>query len=159
MDKYYIKMNSPIGLLTLIENSEKVISGIQLNKEFDGTLINLETPLLKKLNKELNEYFAGKRRDFDIPFKQKATPFQKDVYDILKEVSYGYTVTYGDIAFLLNKEKGARAVGNALGKNDILILVPCHRVLGKNSLGGFTGGIEVKKKLLKIEGSAISGSL
>lgn len=159
MDKYYIKLNSPIGKLTLVESSEKVISGIYLNKDLDKSLINLETPLLAKLKKQLTEYFEGTRKDFDIPFKQKSTLFQKDVYDILKEVSYGYTVTYGDIAYLLDKEKGARAVGNALGKNNILILVPCHRVLGKNSLGGFTGGLEVKKKLLKLEGSVVNGLL
>lgn len=159
MDRYYIQLNSPIGLLTLIENKDSLISGIHLNFFPDETLIKLETPLLKLLKKQLNEYFAGSRKEFTIPFKQKLTPFQKEVYDVLKDVGYGYTIEYGDIAYLLNNEKASRAVGNALGKNNILILVPCHRVLGKNSFGGFTGGIETKKKLLMLEGSATIESL
>lgn len=156
MDKYYITYNSPIGKLMLVENRNTQISGIYLKKETSENLENLKTPLLKELEKQLNEYFEGRRKTFEIPFKQRLTPFQKEVYDVLKDVNYGYTVTYGDIAYLLNKDKGARAVGNALGRNNILILVPCHRVLGKNSLGGFTGGISIKRKLLEIEGSVFN---
>lgn len=154
MDKYYITFDSPIGKLLLVESDNKVISKVLLEEKPNETLINLKTPLLKKLKEELFEYFEGNRKEFSVPFAQELTPFQKEVYDVLAQVSYGYTLTYGDIAYLLGKEKGARAVGNALGKNNILILVPCHRVLAKGSIGGFTGGVKTKEKLLKIEGSA-----
>lgn len=152
MDKYFITVDSTIGKLILIENDKGFISGIKLNEEEPVYLTNNETPLLKKLKQELIEYFKGERKTFTVPFTQPLTPFQKEVYDILKDVPYGYTLTYGDIAFLLNKEGAARAVGNALGKNEILILMPCHRVLGKGSLGGFSSGLETKKRLLEIEG-------
>src|SRR5690554_5810426 len=98
VDKYYIKLNSPIGLLTLIENEDAFVSGIHLNFSSYKTLINLETPLLKLLKSQLKEYFSGIRKEFEIPFKQQLTPFQKEVYDVLKDVDYGYTVEYGDIA-------------------------------------------------------------
>ncbi len=152
MDKYFIKLDSIIGPLTLIENNDGIISGIYLEEVDVSNLVNLETPMLKKLKDELNEYFAGKRKEFTVPFIQPLTPFQEEVYNVLKDVTYGYSLTYGDIAYLLNKEGGARAVGNALGRNNILILMPCHRVLGKNSLGGFSSGLEAKRKLLKLEG-------
>lgn len=159
MDKYYLIYNSPIGKLTLIENEEKLISGIYLNKKPDKDLINSETSLLKKLKKQLEEYFDGKREEFTIPYTQELTPFQKEVYEILEDVTYGYTISYGDIAYLLKRDGVARAVGKALSANKILILVPCHRVVGKNGLGGFSGGVKAKKKLLKIEGSEIVGAL
>lgn len=152
MDKYYQIIDTKIGKLTLIENNENTITGVYLNDAPAKGLINKETNLLKKLKQQLLEYFEGKRKEFDIRTKQPLTPFQKEVYDILKEVDYGYTLTYGDIAFLLNNVKAARAVGNALGKNKLLILVPCHRVIGKDSLGGFAAGIKAKRTLLNLEG-------
>lgn len=156
MDKYYQIINTEIGNLTLIEDDNNTITGVYLNMLEVKGLIEEETPLLKKLKKQLREYFAGQRKVFDIPTKQPLTPFQAEVYDLLEDVGFGYTVSYGDIAFLLNNEKAARAVGNALGRNNLLILVPCHRVLGKNSLGGFTSDIKAKEKLLKLEGSLIN---
>lgn len=155
MSKYYIIIKTPIGELTLSQN-EDFITGVLLDEKPSNDLINEETPLLKTLKEQLLEYFAGTRKEFTVPFAQKLTPFQKEVYEVLALVPYGYTLSYGDVAYLLGKDKGARAVGNALSKNNILILVPCHRVLGKDSLGGFTSSIEAKKKLLKVEGSAIS---
>lgn len=152
MDKYFIKLDTIIGTLTLIENNEGIISGIYLEEVDTANLINNETPMLKKLKDELNEYFSGTRKEFTVPFTQPLTPFQEEVYNVLKDIPYGYSLTYGDIAYLLNKDGGARAVGNALGRNNILILMPCHRVLGKGSLGGFSSGLEPKRKLLKLEG-------
>lgn len=152
MNKYFQIMKTEIGNLTLIENHLNTITGVYLNNFSIKGLINAETPLLKQLKEQLRQYFQGERKKFDIPTSQPLTPFQAEVYDLLKEVDYGYTLTYGDVAFLLRNEKAARAVGNALGKNNLLILVPCHRVVGKDSLGGFTGGLGAKEKLLKLEG-------
>lgn len=155
MKKHYIIIDSPIGKLTLIE-TDQIITGVLLNELPDENIVQKETPLLLKLKEELFEYFKGERKEFTVSFTQKMTPFQKGVYEVLKDVPYGYTVTYGDIAYLLNNEKSSRAVGNALGKNNVMILMPCHRVLGKNSLGGFSSGLEAKKFLLKLEGSVYS---
>lgn len=152
MDKYYIKLSSEIGTLTLIENSDGIISGIYLEDVDTNNLTNKETPMLKKLKDELNEYFKGNRKEFTVPFTQPLTPFQEEVYNVLKDVGFGYSLTYGDVAYLLGKDGGARAVGNALGRNNILILMPCHRVLGQGHLGGFSSGLDAKRKLLKLEG-------
>ncbi len=153
MDKYYIKLKNNFGQFTLVESDDHFITGIYAEEVDVRKLILKETPLLLKLKQQLNEYFNKERKVFEIPFKQPLTPFQKEVYDVLLSVPYGYTLTYGDIAFLVGKEKGSRAVGNALGRNNLLLVVPCHRVLGKGSLGGFSSGIELKKKLLDLEGS------
>lgn len=155
-DKYYITLKNSYGKFILVEDLNGYISGIHANDFKTTNLILKETPLLKELKRQLNLYFQGKLKKFEIPFKQPGTLFEQEVYSVLAEVPFGYTVTYSDIAYLIGKEKASRAVGNALGKNDLLILVPCHRVLGKNSLGGFSSGLKLKKKLLKIEGVKIN---
>lgn len=151
-DKYYIKLKNDFGTFTLIEGENNYITGIYVTEVDVSNLINKRTPLLEELERQLKLYFSGELKQFNIKTKQKLTPFQKKVYDVLNEVPYGYTLTYSDIAYLIDNEKGSRAVGNALGRNNILLIMPCHRVLGKNSLGGFSSGVELKKKLLTLEG-------
>lgn len=151
-DKYYCVLENEYGTFTLIESDDNFITGVYA-EEFDvKNLIFKETKLLKELKEQLTLYFRGNLKKFTVPFNQNSTSFQKEVYDVLVQVPYGYTITYGDIAYLIGKEKGSRAVGNALGKNNLLILVPCHRVVSKTSLGGFSSGMELKEKLLKLEG-------
>ena len=152
MDKYYIKQNNHLTNLILIEDGKGFITGIHNNYD-TSKLEYKETPLLLNLKDQLTKYFEGTLKEFDIPYRQKTTPFQKEVYDVLVQVPYGYTVTYGDIAYMIGKPKGSRAVGNALGRNNLLIVVPCHRVLSTTGLGGFSSGLNVKKELLKLEGS------
>ena len=102
---------------------------------------------------QLREYFAGKRRAFDIPLNLSGTPFQLGVWAKLREIRYGTTVSYADIARAIGRPRAVRAVGAANGQNPIPIVVPCHRVIGKNgSLTGYGGGLEVKAMLLRIEG-------
>jgi len=119
-----------------------------LNAEF----ITDSSPILEQTKQELNEYFAGKRRVFDIPLYPVGTDFQKQVWKALLEIPYGETRSYKEIAQRVNNLKGVRAVAQAIGANGISILIPCHRVIGSNhSLTGFAGGIEAKRLLLNIE--------
>jgi len=101
---------------------------------------------------QLQEYLAGDRTIFDLPLDLKGTPFQLKVFEALQQIPYGSTVSYADIAVAIGNPKAVRAVGGAIGKNPVLIAVPCHRVIGKNgTLTGFSSGIPLKKKLLTIE--------
>ena len=111
-------------------------------------------PLLKKAVKQLDEYFAGRRKEFNLPLSMKGTAFQKKVWAALQEIPYGETRSYGDIAKAIGKPKAARAVGMANNRNPVSIIVPCHRVIGSNgSLVGYGGGLKAKEFLLKLEGT------
>jgi methylated-DNA-[protein]-cysteine S-methyltransferase len=102
---------------------------------------------------QLQEYFDGKRTKFSLPLDIRGTAFQQDVWRALTQIPAGKTVAYGDIANAIGRPKSVRAVGVAVGANPLPIIVPCHRVIGKNkTLTGFGGGLEIKKKLLQLEG-------
>lgn len=108
--------------------------------------------VLEQTKKQLDEYFAGTRKAFDIPLHPVGTEFQQQVWNALLEIPYGETRSYKDIALSIANLKGIRAVAQAIGANGISILIPCHRVIGSNhSLTGFAGGIEAKRILLEIE--------
>ena len=110
------------------------------------------TELLQEVKRQLEEYFSGRLQDFDLPLKPKGTDFQKQVWKALLTIPYGETKSYGDIAKQIGKEKAVRAVGGANHVNPISIVIPCHRVIGKNgNLTGYGGGLEVKEKLLELE--------
>lgn len=110
-----------------------------------------ETPLIKKAHMQLEEYFQGKRKSFDLPVSPQGTDFQKRAWQTLLEIPYGETISYSQEAERVNCSC-ARAVGSANGKNPILIVIPCHRVINKDGrLGGYTGGLEVKEFLLELE--------
>ena len=111
-----------------------------------------ETPLILQCKKQLEEYFAGERKAFDLPLAPKGTEFQQKVWKALTEIPYGETRTYGEIAAAVGNPKGARAVGMANNKNPIGIIIPCHRVVGANGkLVGYAGGMEKKAFLLELE--------
>lgn len=111
-----------------------------------------ETELHKKAHEQLLEYFAGKRKIFDLPLAPQGTDFQKKVWKALTEIPYGETRTYGEVAAAVGVPKGPRAVGLANNRNPIALIIPCHRVIGSNgSLVGFGGGLHVKKYLLEME--------
>ena len=110
------------------------------------------SPLLQKTIKQLQEYFLGTRKEFDLPIKFNGTEFQIKVWQALQNIPYGEIINYGELAKRIDCPKGVRAIGGACGKNPIPIIVPCHRVVGKNgSLTGFSGGIDYKVKLLALE--------
>ena len=154
--------NSPLGRI-LLAADEKELTGLWFeNSKYFGSNLPQEyresmNVVLRKTKRWLDIYFAGENPDFLPPVHLIGTPFQKEVWKILLEIPYGKTTTYGEIAERLAKEKGiqrmsARAVGGAVGHNPISILVPCHRVMGKNgSLIGYAAGLDKKVKLLEME--------
>ena len=112
----------------------------------------LRTPLTDEAFRQLQEYFAGERQRFELPYELRGTDFQKKVWAALETIPYGQTRSYGDIARMVGSSKAVRAVGAANGKNPMWIVVPCHRVVGADgSLTGYAGGIEMKKRLLELE--------
>lgn len=125
-----------------------------LNAEF----VTASLPILEQAQRELGEYFAGKRTAFDLPLHPVGTDFQQRVWQALFEIPYGQTRTYREIAMRVNNPRGVRAVAQAIGANGMSILIPCHRVIGTNhSLTGFAGGIEAKRLLLELEGRHATG--
>ena len=142
--------NTLIGKISIIQEGEYIVK-----IEFGEILKNVEikeTTLISKTINEIKEYLNGNRKKFDIPIKLNGTGFQKKVWNELLKIPYGETCSYKDIAIRINNEKGVRAVGMANHNNPIAIIVPCHRVIGKNGkLVGYAGGIDIKSKLLEIE--------
>ncbi len=140
-----------IGEITIFENG-KDITHLHFGKfVFEDANIT-ETPLLKKASNQLQEYFSGKRKLFDLPLSPQGTEFQQRVWNALQEIPYGKTCSYKDIAKNIGNIKACRAVGMANNKNPLPIFIPCHRVVGANGkLVGYGGGLDIKEKLLEIE--------
>lgn len=151
MEYYYI-YETIIGKLKITELDNAIIE-ISCGNDKNHFLGKMkETDLINNVFIQIEEYLEGRRKIFNIPIKLEGTLFQKDVWNALKEIPYGDTKTYKDIAINIGHPKAFRAVGGALNKNPIMIVLPCHRVIGSNkSLVGFAGGLELKKKLLKLE--------
>ena len=151
MEKIFF-YDSPVGKLIIGEENGAItrVTWTQLPKNY----LQEETALILKCKKQLDEYFRGERKAFDLPLAPKGTEFQKKVWSALQEISYGEVRSYKDIAVAVDSPKGCQAVGGANGKNPIAIIIPCHRVIGKNGkLVGYAGGMENKKFLLELEKS------
>ena len=155
---HYICYASPLGMLTVAAEDEKLTAlVIEGQKYADRCLFGAdrekETPVLRAAGLWLDQYFDGQNPDVAVlPLAPKGTDFQKRVWKALMTIPYGHTVSYGELAEKLGSS--ARAVGMAVGRNPLSILIPCHRVLGADgSLTGYAGGLANKEKLLKLEGS------
>ena len=152
---YYCYLSTPIGELLLAGDDDALsLVGFPEGKmryEPEPGWIENATPFAAA-REQLGEYFAGKRKQFDLPLKLNGTEFQLRVLDELQRIPYGETTSYGDIANRIGRPKAVRAVGAANGRNPIPIIVPCHRVIGSNgSLTGFGGGLGAKQALLRLE--------
>lgn len=149
---YFSKYLSPIGALYISEENSN-ITRITTDCIFNSPdCIEKETSLIYKTITQLEEYFSGKRMNFTVPISLSGTEFQKKVWSALLEIPYGKTCSYQDIAVKISNPKAVRAVGGANNKNPIMIIVPCHRVIGKNGkLTGYYGGLDKKDFLLKLE--------
>lgn len=147
----YQYLDSPSGKLLAV-GSEKELYCLSTEKEIQPCWECRETPVLKLLKEQLREYFEGKRTTFSVPLNLQGTDFQKRVWQELLKIPYGETRTYGQIAAAVGNPKACRAVGMANHHNPVMILVPCHRVVGSNGkLTGYAGGLEMKEQLLKLE--------
>ena len=143
-------VKTPIGDICILEENDKIIGLTLDNEKYCYTEKNTE--ILNETEKQLNEYFWGKRKKFNVPINPKGTEFQKQVWNELLKIPYGQTVTYKRIAQKIEKPNAARAVGMANHNNPIAIIVPCHRVVGSNSkLVGYAFGLERKQFLLDLE--------
>ncbi len=130
----------------------------RIKKGLNADFIEKDNPVLAQTRKELDEYLKGERKEFDIPLLMVGSDFQKSVWDALMKVPYGTTSTYLSLAKKINNEKAVRAVANANGANAIGVIIPCHRIIGSDGkLVGYGGGLQVKKRLLKLEKSHFNG--
>ena len=157
MQLYNKKIQTPVGQLTLVAYDQALVAVLWEND--DPTRVKLsesfeqnEHPLLVEVEKQLAEYFAGQRTQFNIPIDFHGTAFQKSVWSALLQIPFGETRSYKQIAESIGNVKAVRAVGAANGKNPISIIAPCHRVIGANGkLVGFAGGLKNKDILLNLE--------
>ena len=158
MKYVYKTISSPLGCLKLVA-SEKGLAAILWENDdprrvhLEPTLEDNKHPVLLQAERQLSEYFAGKRKSFSLALDFKGTDFQRKVWRALLEIPFGETRSYGQLAKQLGNPKAGRAVGAANGRNPIAIIAPCHRVIGASGrLTGFAGGLEAKAKLLSLEG-------
>ena len=154
----YTQMDSPIGRLLLVSDGES-LTGLHMDvpgrpvKGLENWVEDAGAGALPMTLLQLDEYFSGRRRDFELPLRLQGTEFQQRVWNVLREIPYGQTWSYGALARRVGNPNASRAVGLANGRNPLSILVPCHRVIGADgSLTGYGGGLERKRWLLAHEG-------
>ncbi len=136
-----------LGTMSFVEENGKIVECDLGNLSFGE-----ETPVLRKAHAQMLEYMAGKRKVFDLPLNFVGTPFQKDVWNALLTVPWGTTASYKEMAIRSGHPTAFRAVGSAVGKNKLMIIVPCHRIIANDgSIGGFFGGVPLKRKILALE--------
>lgn len=153
----WTEMDSPVGVLRLVSDGDAVTAILfDPPAEQSGERDDVH-PVLAAARAQLDAYFAGELKEFDLPLAAQGTPFQRRVWQALSEIGYGETVTYGEIARRLGLPTGAsRAVGVANSRNPIPVVVPCHRVIGsKGRLVGYAGGLDRKERLLSLESVAL----
>ncbi len=140
---------SPIGPLTITSNG-KVITEVRFGKHTKET--TTKDKILKQCKKELQQYFSEKWTTFTVPVAPEGTDFQKKIWKQMLRVPFGKTISYGELAKHAGRPKAIRAAASACGKNPIVILIPCHRIIASNgTLGGYSGGVRIKKWLLEHE--------
>lgn len=154
---FCLSFDSPIGRLAVRADDEAVVE-----VRFDGACAPASSgspasgspaarELCERTRRELTDYLAGRRRDFTVPVTPHGSPFQLAVWQAMSAIPYGETRTYGDLAAKIGEPEAAQAVGLACGANPIPLIIPCHRVVASNGLGGFGGGLDRKRWLLDLE--------
>jgi methylated-DNA-[protein]-cysteine S-methyltransferase len=165
----YTIQSSPVGVLTLESDNQDRLCRLEFAEPAGATgatgaiAARDDSPperVIAEAVRQLDEYFAGTRREFDLDLAPRGTAFQLAVWNALLEIPYGATASYGDIARSVGRPNAVRAVGQANGRNPLAIVVPCHRVIGSDhSLTGYGGGIDRKRFLLALEGAPLTPSL
>ena len=155
------KIKSPIGTLTLIADESALLAVLWPGEDASRVktelgVVSKESLVFDKAEMQLEEFFSGSRKHFDLPLRMIGTPFQIKVWKALQKIPFGQTRSYSDLARSIGSPQSCRAVGAANGKNPLSIVVPCHRVIGKNgSLTGFAGGLEAKRYLIERESQSL----
>lgn len=153
-DGFHFYFSTPLGAIEIIGDESYIYQLLFIDEiNFDDQIVLNRYPLwLSPLLQQLNHYFLGEEVVFTLPLLPKGTRFQMDVWQQMRLIPYGKTMTYGELASCIGSEGGARAIGNAANKNPLPVLIPCHRVLGENGkMVGFGAGLELKSALLRIE--------
>jgi methylated-DNA-[protein]-cysteine S-methyltransferase len=151
MSTYYNVVQSPIGPLTSVVDESGALQLLHFG-EFQPSGAIRDASKTQDVDNQLEEYFSGKRNQFDIKLNPKGTEFQHQVWKLLREIPFGETRSYGQLANELGNPGASRAVGRANATNPIAIIVPCHRVIGSNgTLTGYAGGLSMKERLLQFE--------
>lgn len=154
MMKSVLFVKTPLGVMTLME-ADGALKELRFAQRAEPGEQQKATPLLRKAETELKEYFAGRRKAFTVPMAPEGTAFQQSVWNALLEIPYGETLSYGEVARRIGNPKAARAVGMANHQNPLPVFCPCHRVIGANGkLVGYGGGLPVKEYLLALETKA-----
>lgn len=158
MTNFAKRIDSPVGPILLLAN-EQGLSGVYFRepaRDYPAPAPgSAAAGFLARAEAELGEYFAGKRKEFTVPLHAEGTPFQKKVWAELSKIGFGVTKSYAELARAAGNEKATRAVGTANGRNPLSIIVPCHRVIAADgSLGGYSGGLDKKIRLLELEKSS-----
>ena len=149
---YLACFDSPVGLLRLESSDGERLCAVRLAAARSEP--ERPCPVLAETARQLDEYFAGQRREFDLPLGAVGTPFQQKVWAALRAIPYGQTRSYGQIASAVGDPRASRAVGMANNRNPIMIIVPCHRVIGADGrMVGYAGGVWIKEALLRLEGA------
>ncbi|MFM2333242.1 MAG: hypothetical protein RIQ74_2085 [Pseudomonadota bacterium] len=157
MQLVYMYMDSPVGALKLVAHDQALVAVMWDNEDHKRVRLaelieDRQHPMLLRVEKQLEQYFAGQRQQFDLPLDFQGTDFQQQVWQALLTIPYGEKRSYKDIAVQIGNEKAVRAVGAANGRNPISIIAPCHRVIGSSgALVGFAGGLDKKQILLSLE--------
>jgi methylated-DNA-[protein]-cysteine S-methyltransferase len=151
---YYSKLKTKVGIIYLLSNGKQLLQlDFSVSANYHLAELNNKLPLFLKVRLQLEEYFNNKRTKFNLPLAPSGTEFQQLAWKTLLEIPHGEVLSYGEQALKMHKPKAQRATGSANGKNPIPIIIPCHRVITSDKkLGGYSGDIKLKEKLLKLEG-------
>jgi methylated-DNA-[protein]-cysteine S-methyltransferase len=161
--KIYTNIESPLGRVLLVSDGTSLTGVYFSGQKYEPTpgpdwRHDPDLKILKKSGLQLQEYFAGDRKVFHIPVSLQGTPFQRKVWNALTEIPLGETISYGELAERVDRSSAVRAVGAAVGRNPVSVIVPCHRVIGRDgSLTGYAGGLERKRALLALEAAMLDG--
>ncbi len=159
MTTTYLRFETPLGPMLAIAEGEALVSLDFTNAKYarligDDWRAAPDSPLLRECARQVGEYFAGRRRRFELPLRAAGTAFQRAVWDAIARIPYGRTTSYAELAAMCGAPGAARAAGAATGRNPLAIVVPCHRVVGTHGdLTGYAGGIDRKVRLLTLEGA------
>jgi methylated-DNA-[protein]-cysteine S-methyltransferase len=153
------QLETPVGRLTVVAGDRGLRSVLFAGEAPPERAVEGLHPLLASVARQLDEYFAGERREFDLPLDLAGTPFQRRAWLGLASIPYGATISYGEQARRLGHPRAARAVGSANARNPVSIVLPCHRVVGADgTLTGYGGGLDMKRMLLEHEARVVAGS-
>ncbi len=148
---YWAKLKSPLGELYILATPRAIVKMAYGAEYFEFEGAHSQTPLLNEARRQIAAYFSGKLKTFDLPVAIPGTEFQRAVYRAMKKIPYGQLKSYGEVAVRIHHPRASRAVGTACARNQLPLIIPCHRVVASNGIGGYGGSLWMKQWLLAHE--------